>query len=125
MANNYVTIKSHQYKISVTLYEPETYTARRIRTGMTGKTYSEKSSITTRRWRYRLKVKYAGDATWGDLDNLKDAENDSYCAFTDPFGSSHNVYFEVPLVERPIITAAPDASTAEHLVDVQLRERLT
>lgn len=123
MASNYIIINSKRYKISALGYEPEVFTPRRIRRGLTSKDYSQKAANPIKRWRYRLKVLWSGDATWGDIADLETAEAADYVAFTDPHGNSYNIYFEVPLIKKPKQYANLDGSDAEYLIDVQIRER--
>jgi len=123
MANAFISLNSKRYKISALGYEPEATTPRRIRRGLTGKDFSQQAANPVKRWRYRLKVPWAGDATWGDLEDLETAEAANYVAFTDPHGNNYNIYFEVPLVEKPKQHANLDGADAEYLIDVQIRER--
>jgi hypothetical protein len=53
------------------------------------------------RWGFDLRVPYTGDAEWGDVDDLKTAYRLAYCAFTDHYGDSCDVFMEGPLQEVP------------------------
>ena len=126
---SYIILNAFQYKAIEMIVSRKTPKAQ-PGISLAGKTLQPLiSTATQRRWKYKLKVPYAGDATWGDLANLRAAEAlaAGYVSFTDHLSvtPSGGVYIVSDLPEKPKTISNLDGTGAEWFVEIELVERLT
>ena len=101
MANPYIVLNSKKYPVAFTRYQPTQEKAQAVHVTVGGTHVSQHFDFVEYRWGFDLRVPYTGDATWGDLDDIKAAYALEYCSFTDHYGNTYNVFFEGILQEIP------------------------
>jgi hypothetical protein len=101
MANSYIILNSKQYPVAVTRYQPTEEKIQNVHVTVGGHHVSQHFDFVEYRWGFDLRVPYTGDATWGDVEDLKAVYRLEYCSFTDHYGNTYDVFLEGPLQEIP------------------------
>lgn len=101
MANSYITLDSKQYPVAITRYEPTEEKIQNIHVSVGGTHISQHFDFVEYRWGFDLRVPYNGDATWGDVVDIKAAYAKEYVSFTDHYGGTHSVFMEGMLGDIP------------------------
>jgi hypothetical protein len=101
MANDYITLDGFQYPVSFTRYQPTEEKAQTIVATVGGSHVSQHFNFVEYRWGFDLRVPYTGDATWGNVADLKASYRKEYVSFTDHYGSTYDVFMEGQIGDIP------------------------
>jgi hypothetical protein len=119
--NPYVTINGKQYPVAQTRYEPIWEKIQAVHVTVGGAHLSQHFNFIEKKWGFDLVVPYTGDATWGDVDDLHTAYALEYASFTDHYGTTHDAFFEGPMVDIPYSPLIDQSGKA--IVPVNLRKK--
>jgi len=101
MANSYITLDGFQYPVAFTRYQPTEEKAQNVAVSVGGAHVSQHFNFVEYRWVFDLRVPYTGDATWGDVADLKASYRKEYVSFTDHYGNTYDVFMEGSIVDIP------------------------